>query len=185
MQKFILDGDGTKIYDIKAYDKELGNLYANFIGEIVAESANTVSIIKEHFLLGTEEEVLFYQDWTEAITGYSNFFYYGFSYIDEKIVPRAYDGKTNTPYIYENRHKKYIKEEYHKKLLGKNSDVIFDEDTALSKDTPESVFPSYFPKAKFLLLYNILLIDLHLKDGDELRGAASIEDTGLFNFKIK
>lgn len=182
MQKFIFGSDGVKIYNIKAYNDE--DNYSNFINDLISESTNTVFNIDEHFHIGSKSGDDFYEDWCDKYTGHDLFFEIGFSFIDEKIVPRAFDSRKWKAYEYSKTDKK-IKEEYREKFDGKNIEFIFDEDTALSKDTPESAFPEYFPKEEFLKLYNILLVDLHLKADDELRGAASIEDTGLFDFKIK
>lgn len=182
MKKIIFGSDGVKIYNIKAYYNDEDN-YAGFINDLISESTNTVFNIDEHFGVRSESGDDFFQEWCNDYPGSNPFFEIGFSFIDEKIVPRAFDSRNWKACEY-SKTDKIIKEEYREKFDGKNIEFIFDEDTELSKDTPESSFPEYFPKEEFLKLYNILLVDLHLKADDELRGAASIEDTGLFDFKI-
>ena len=164
-----LDGDGSKIHVLEG---DLKRKYTDTVNYYIGGS----EIFEEFF----NEEVNG-ANWAET---FGDGFSYGFSYIkDEYIVPRAYykRGSKYFPALYDSNMES-IQSGSKSKLNGKNIAWVFDEEAAL---TIKYLDTAIFTEEDAETFKTLILVGEHLESNDDKRGAASIADTGLFDFKIK
>lgn len=164
-----LDGDGTKIHVLEG---DLKRKYTDAINYYIRDS----ECFEEFFT-----EAVDGSNWAETFgDGVS----YGVSYIKEQyIVPRAYYKRNSKyfPALYDSNMES-IQSESKSKLSGKNISWVFDEEAAM---TFVSLNPAIFTEGDVESFKNLIIVGEHLESNDDKRGAASIVDTGLFDFNIK
>lgn len=169
----ILDGDGTKIYAIE--DRILAQLYIETMAEFIEYNEHEIF---DKYFTDTDNSI-----WNETFYDPDNF-YVGFSVIEGGIVPRMYkysNTKKFVPVLYD-KTCELIKPKFREELHNKNIEFVFDKFTFMKLDELEDFG---FGEEDANTLRKIALVGEHLETNDTLRGAASIADTGLFDFKIK
>lgn len=173
----LLDGDGTKIYTID--NSSLKEAFSYLASDNLPECYNAFN---KYFT--SSEEINPITDLNDFLEAFDpNGHQVGFSVKEDKIVLRAYANRGGKifPLLF-SAHYDAIKPEYKKELDNKNIFYVFDEECFFKIDELGDYFEM---ETDAEAIRKVIFLEDNLNKESDLRGEASIMDTGLFGFKNK
>lgn len=172
----LLDGDGTKIYTID--NASLKEAFSYLAYDNLPECYKAF----DKYFTSSEEiyPIESLNDFLEAFEPHG--YQAGFSVKDDKLFLRAYykRGGNLLPILFTSQYDA-IKPEYKKELDDKNIFYVFDDECFFKIDELED-YTNTDDDAE--AIRKVIFLEDNLNKESDLRGEASIMDTGLFDFKI-